>query len=84
MLGASKAPLFLLVAIDELGPEDFEVFEVPGLHVTATMGQVGYIAFAKSRCGNMACWKWMYLNHTLPFCNSIRQQYNFKVKYILK
>jgi hypothetical protein len=52
------APLVLLVAIDELGVDDFEHYKVPGLSQCNQAGSVGHLCFCKTRAGNDAFFEW--------------------------
>ncbi len=51
-------PLILLVAVDDLDPEEFVHFEVPGLTYSSVPGTVGYLCFAKRRTGNTKFITW--------------------------
>lgn len=57
-----SAPVVLLLAVDSLGVEDFEVFKIPGLAATVGSKDVGYICFCHSRAGNSKFFKWFIEN----------------------
>lgn len=55
-------PLIFLIAIDEQGAEDFEVFEVPGLTYFSSPETVGYLCFCKTRAGNAKFIEWFLIS----------------------
>jgi len=76
------SPLFLLVAVSDMEPDIFEVYEIPGLSSTAAQGQIGYLAFAQSRCGNAALFTWYVKNIVIPTIKKLRDFYKCKVSYL--
>ncbi len=59
-------PLILLVAVDDLKDEDFEVNEIPGLSHTSAANGKGYLCFTKTRAGNAAFYNWFIQKIVVP------------------
>ena len=76
-------PLVLLIAVGEMGEDDFDVFEVVGLNVHGLSGMVGYIACCKTRVGNANFFQWFVKSIALPAVSKARDAYNLMVSHIL-
>ena len=74
-------PPFLLVAVPEMDADSFEVFETKGLTNTATIGQVGYLAFTQSSCGNKGIFNWFIKNLVVPSLVKSNHFHQCKVNY---
>lgn len=59
-------PFVVLVAIDGLKPDEFKVFQVPGLSYSAVPGTVGYLCFTKTRAGNAKFFSWFLNEIAIP------------------
>ena len=51
------APMVIILADDTLEKDVFQVHEAPGLSVTGSPIDFGYIVFSKSRSGTVRMWK---------------------------
>ena len=69
----SSAPIVLLLAVDSLGPEDFEAFPIPGLTATVGSKDVGYLCFCHSRAGNGPFFKWFIENVAIKCVEECRE-----------
>ena len=47
-------------------------FEPTGLNVLSMAGSEPTLIFCHSRCGNQAVWKYVYLQHVIPFIKKLR------------
>lgn len=72
-------PLVLLVAIPEMGQDDFFWSRVPGLQNTAAVGGFGYLAFTKTRAGNGKFFKWFLETVAIPTVVDCRDHHELKV-----
>jgi hypothetical protein len=71
-------PFVLLVAVDALKPDDFIVFEVPGLTYSAVPGTVGYLCFTKTRAGNAKFFEWFITKIAIPAVSDTRSFHKLK------
>jgi hypothetical protein len=56
----NSSRLVLIVAIEDLPDEAFEVFPIIGMSISLSLAEIGYLVFCKSRAGNVELWKWYY------------------------
>lgn len=57
-----------------MGEEDIEVHKVPGLGLGTAM-EFGYVVFCKSRCGNLAFFKWFLKDILIPWIERLKAHY---------
>jgi hypothetical protein len=70
------APLVLLVAIEELGVDDFEHYDVAGMSQCNQSGSIGHLCFCRTRAGNDAFFEWFIQNiavETVENCRTVNQ-----------
>lgn len=73
-------PFVLLVAVDALGPDECEVFEVPGMTYTVVAGTVGYLCFTKTRAGNAKFFNWFIRQIVIPKIEAGKIFYKIETK----
>lgn len=73
----NSSSLVLIVAIDELPEDSFHVFEIAGMSIGITLGEIGYVVFCKSRAGNVSLWSWYYSCIVIPTIERGNIFYNY-------
>ena len=59
-------PFVVVVAIAAMKPDEFKVFEIPGLSYSAVPGTVGYLCFTQTRAGNAKFFNWFIKTVAIP------------------
>jgi hypothetical protein len=60
------APPVLIIANENISPEDFKVVKVRGMSHSVEHGAYGYLVFTHTRAANQAFFKWLFLNVIFP------------------
>ena len=72
------APLVLLIALPEMGEDDFESYEIPGLTYKPAI-ESGFIFFARSRSGNKKSFAHFIEHIVIKSMASTRNHFGLKV-----
>jgi hypothetical protein len=72
--GGLVAPPVLIVASENISPDEFEVVKINGLSHTCEPGAYGYLAFTASGTANKALFKWVFMNILFPNIEKSRSQ----------
>jgi hypothetical protein len=73
--GDAMDPVFV-VADDNMQPEVFHAYEIPGLGIGTDIGSRGHLVFCATRGCNLAFYKWLNNNFLVPSVMRIRSAYN--------
>lgn len=76
--GGNVAPVVVIIADVSLEKGIFKVHEVPGLCVTGSANDVGYIVFSPTRAGSVSLWKWWIRDVFVPFILQCRRLQKFR------
>jgi hypothetical protein len=68
-------PIFIF-ADDNMGPEEIDIHEVPGLGAGTQLDGVGYIVFTKTRATNLAFYQWFLEKYFIPRVDIVRKHEN--------
>ncbi len=69
--GEQSEPIYI-IADDNMGEEDIDIYKVPELAVHTNLESTGYVVFCKSRACNKAFYKWFNKDILLPFIDVLR------------
>lgn len=72
----NSSPLVLIIAIEDMIAEEFQVYEIKGMCITTNIDDVGYMIFCKSRAGNANLWAWYFTNIAVPTISRANAYYN--------
>ena len=80
LIGAAGAcsDLVLIVAIKEMGKDDWLHVDVKGMGTTCEIGSSGHIYFCKTRCGTGPMWKDWLLRVAIPTMEKSNAHYDAK------
>lgn len=74
------SPSVFIISDDSLSEDAFSILPIPGLNATSTQ-DVGYLAIAKTRCGNVDFFRWFAKTIVIPFVEKTREVCQAKVLY---
>jgi hypothetical protein len=72
----NSSPLVLIVAVDDMPEESFEVKEILSMCITTNLNDIGYLLFCKSRAGTKTLWFWYYKYIVIPTISAANTFYN--------
>lgn len=68
-------PIFIF-ADENMGPEEIDIHEVPGLGAGTQLDGIGYIIFTKTRATNLAFYLWFLEKYFIPRVDMVRKHEN--------
>ena len=79
--GKNIAAPFIIAAHNKMGPDDFYLAQVPGLHNSSdTNASDGYVAICLTKCGTAGLWKAFFLKFCIP--EMVRATSHLQCKHI--
>ena len=76
--GTIGAP-FIIVALDDMEPDDFYLAKVPGLHTSDDVNATdGFLAICKTKGGTSELWKRYFLDYCIPQIVAVTSKINAK------